>query len=109
MLPGSAARKLGGARQPDHATGATQAEDRQALDVAAQTHALHQQRVKAGRGDAGGGDHHDGVNIVGVKSSFFQKTARDLLQQVHRILDVKRGAIESSHARPAYQSIGTQE
>ena len=55
---------IGGARKPDHAAGAAQAEDRQALDVAAQAHALDQKRVQAGGGDAGGGDHHDSVDLL---------------------------------------------
>ncbi len=63
LLPGLADGEIGGARKPDHAAGAAQAEDRQALDVAAQAHALDQQRIQAGGGDAGGGDHHDGVDV----------------------------------------------
>ncbi len=55
-------------RQPDHAAGTAQAEDRQAFDTARQAQPLDDQSVETGGRHAGRGNGDDRVDVAGVES-----------------------------------------
>ena len=78
---------IGGARNAGRAGDASQSEDRHALDVHRQVHAIHQPRIDGRAGDAGDRNEEQRAQILGRKSGSRQRAAERLLAEVLRDLD----------------------
>lgn len=77
---------VSGAGQAHNAAGAPQAEDRQAAHIGPEWHDLHQPRFQRRRGDAGGADRDDGVDLIGRQTGLVQGLLSRLCHQRQRML-----------------------
>ena len=59
-----------------------------------QIHPLDQKRVQTGGGDAGSGNQHHAVDLIGFETGFVQQLARHFFQQIDRTGDIKFGAVQ---------------
>ncbi len=77
-----------GTGEAEHAAAAAEPEDRQALDVAAKPHPLDEQRIEAGRRDAGGRDDNDRVERLGTQSRLVEALPGDRLEEIESAVDI---------------------
>ncbi len=94
--------------RPEHAAGAAQAEDRQALDVAPKTHLLDHQRIEAGGWLCRWWRDDDHVDLVLFQLGLVQKLKRDLFEERDGIVDIELGALCPA-VLVRVPTIGTQE
>ncbi len=64
-------------RKAGNAAGAAKAKDRNPVHVITKPQLAHHPRLDGGRGNAGGRNHHDGVDLVGRQSGLFKGPARN--------------------------------
>ena len=95
----------GGGEAVDSA-GAAEAEDRHAADVVAEAEPRADARFEAGRGDAGGRNGDDAVDLVGRQAGLRDGRRRPLRRTSCRSLQIDRVAFVPSHGLPSYQSCG---
>jgi hypothetical protein len=87
------ARQLRTDRHSGHAAGAAEPEHRQTVHVGTESHPFRHPCLNAGRGDAGGGNGDDHIDIAGGKPRALERLLRRLDEKRFGALEIGRGPL----------------